>query len=96
MFIMLNIIDIKLSIMIVFKIFSVEFFSVFIYNIDEEIEGYLLPPIQSSIFMISSVIAISKFIIVVAKVIFKNLSFLLLDFLKQTFLYEKLKYKKRM
>lgn len=43
MFIMLNIIDIKLSIMIVFKIFSVEFFSVFIYNIDEEIEGYLLP-----------------------------------------------------
>ena len=94
---MLNIIDIKLSIIIVFKIFSVEFFSVFIYNIDEGIEGYLLPPIQSSIFMISSVIAISKFIIVVvAKVIFKNLSFLLLDFLKQTFLYEKLKYKKRM
>lgn len=96
MFIMLNIIDIKLSSIIVFKIFSVEFFSVFIYNIDEEIEGYLLPPIQSSIFMISSIITISKFIIVVTKVIFKNLSFLLLDFLKQTFLYEKLKYKKRM
>lgn len=93
---MLNIIDIKLSSIIVFKIFSVEFFSVFIYNIDEEIEGYLLPPIQSSIFMISSIITISKFIIVVTKVIFKNLSFLLLDFLKQTFLYEKLKYKKRM
>lgn len=96
MFIMLNIIDIKLSIIIVFKIFSVEFFSVFIYNIDEGIEGYLLPSIKSRSFMISSVIAISKFIIVVAKVIFKNLSFLLLDFLKQTFLYEKLKYKKRM
>lgn len=96
MFIMLNIIDIKLSSIIVFKIFSVEFFSVFIYNIDEEIEDYLLPSIQSRIFVISSIITISRFIIVVAKVIFKNLSFLLLDFLKQTFLYEKLKYKKRM
>lgn len=93
---MLNIIDIKLSIIIVFKIFSVEFFSVFIYNIDEGIEGYLLPPIQSSIFMISPMITVSKLINAVANVIFKSLSFLLLDFLKQTFLYEKLKYKKRM
>lgn len=82
---MLNIIDIKLSIIIVFKIFSVEFFSVFIYNIDEEIEGYLLPPIQSRSFMISSMITVSKLINAVANVIFKSLSFLLLDFFKTNF-----------
>lgn len=80
MFIKLNIIDIKLSIIIVFKIFSVEFFSVFIYNIDEEIEGYLLPSIKSRSFMISSVIAISKFIIVVAKVILRTYLFYCLIF----------------
>lgn len=46
--------------------------------------------------MISPMITVSKLINAVANVIFKSLSFLLLDFLKQTFLYEKLKYKKRM
>lgn len=79
---MLNIIDIKLSIMIVFKIFSVEFFLFFIYNIDEGIEGYLPPSIKSKSFMISPMITVSKLINAVANVIFKSLSFLLLDFLK--------------